>query len=131
MQKTVSGLVYFLAETHYPSKGAVLVVTIVGPLVKGNVSIFQDCVEAILKTSAKWAVINFRDVSPQIDSAYIPILDSLLNSIRDKPAHVRLSGLHPNLKETLKSAKVLLSEELSNNLAEALQSLPGLNAPGH
>ena len=101
-----------------------LVVSIVGPLTKENQPIFKECNEEILKLSSKWIILNFRDVSPLVDLSYIELLDQLQKKIREKPAFLRLSGVHPELRKVLQEKQIVRPEELVNNLSEALSSLP-------
>lgn len=124
MTKNHQRLIYFLAETHFSEDHSVLVVSIVGPLVKENVATFRACFDEILKCTSKWVVLNFRDVTPTIDPTIMDVLNQLQSSIRQKPGLLRLSGLHPELRVVLSEKKIILPEEVQNNLAEALESFP-------
>ncbi len=125
MKIKFSKLVYFFAETHYFSKDhSVLVVNIVGPLVKDNITTFEECGEEIFKSKSKWIILNFRDVSPDVDLAFLPLLGQLQKKIRGKPAHLRLSGLHPDIRKVLQDQNLVFPDELVNNLSDALKSLP-------
>lgn len=123
--KAQSKMVYFLSETHFFSKDqSLLVVNIVGPLTKKNMFIFRQCQEQIYRSRTKWVVLNFRDVPPEFDVEFLPLFDELRVILMEKAAQVRFSGLHPQLKQTLTEQKLVQQADLTNNLAEALQTFP-------
>lgn len=125
MEKIQSPLRYFLSETHYFERDySILVVTLVGPISEENIPIFLQCADQISKSTAKWVIVNFRDVPSILDKTLVPSLQKLLNLIRTRPAGLRLSGIHPQLRKVLEEQNIALEGEIASNFAEALDSLP-------
>jgi anti-anti-sigma regulatory factor len=124
MLRNTQKLIYFFAETHYYSQDhSVLVVNIVGPLVKQNLTILQECANEIHTFKSKSIIINFRDVSPEVDPAALPIINTLYKTILQKPAELRLSGIHPTFRSILKEKLEGNPDHFTDNLAQALESL--------
>jgi anti-anti-sigma regulatory factor len=116
-------LVYFMSETHFFSKDySILVVNLVGTINLDTASVLHDCQEQILKSTSKWVILNFRDVSPESDSNTYQILRQLRQAVHNRPVVLRIAGIHPDLKNSLIKNDILKEEELFNNLADALQS---------
>ncbi len=122
-----SNLVYFFSETHYFAKDfSILNVTLVGPLISKNLGIFETCVQEIIKLSSKCIIFNFRDVPPELDPNFLPIIESLMGHVRERPVQIRFSGLHPDIRRNFLEKKLVQEEEMTNNLADALNSIPTL-----
>ncbi len=118
-------MVYFISETQVTSKDQpLLVINFVGALTKSNLVEFEQCQEQVLGTKAKWIILNFRDVSAGIDTEVLAFFDRFRLQLKKKSTQVRFSGLHPDLKTLLLGKKMIHTEEIVNNLAEALQSFP-------
>src|SRR4051794_5613427 len=100
-------LKYFLSETHYFERDySILVVTLVGSLTEKNVPIFNQCIEQVSKSSAKWVIINFRDVPSGSDDTLIPSLRHMIDTVHKIPAGLRISGIHPQIRVKLESAEL-------------------------
>lgn len=118
-------LVFFTSESHFFLQSfSVFSLTLIGSLKRENEQIFKDCVRQILASDAKWIILNFRDVDGSFDAPYVSWLGDLLSEIRKKSAAAKISGLHPELRKALVDRKLVNSDELTNNLAEALDSIP-------
>lgn len=116
-------LSYFISETHvFAQNYSVAVVTLVGSLSKETAAVLLDCHEQLSRLKAKWIILNFRDIVQGIDSSAIETLKELQRSIREKPTILKFSGLHPEMRQILLNEKIVVEEDLFNNLAEALQS---------
>lgn len=128
MMKSSTDFFYFLSETHYFQKDySVLGVTFVGTLTLTHRDAFQNCTEQVSKSLAKFVIFNFRDVTIQLDPNFLPLIQKLLITAREKPAFIRLSGVHPDLRKVFHEHKFVQEDELVNNLADALNSLPPLD----
>jgi anti-anti-sigma regulatory factor len=114
-------LSYFLSE-----KKGILIVSLIGPLNRSGREVLEACSKDILASGARWVILNFRDVGAEIETFLIPALAQLQKDIRKKPADLRIAGLHPGLRHTLEGRGVLRQQEISNNLAEALQAIAPL-----
>lgn len=120
-----SSLKYFLSETHYFERDySVLIVTLVGSLTKDSQNAFTHCLEQVQKSSARWAIVNFRDVSGDADEATYSCFTELSKLIRGRGVGVRLSGIHLKLRKELFDRNLFEATEVVNNLHEALESLP-------
>lgn len=120
-----SRLKYFLSETHYFERDySVLIVTLVGALTRENHGAFAHCLEEVQKSSAKWTIVNFRDVSGDADDVTYQCFSELSKFVRGKGVGVRLSGIHLKLRKELFDRNLFEATEVVNNLAEALESLP-------
>ena len=113
-----SSLRYFIAEQK-----SILVVSIVGSMVRENTGIMEEMLHQISEKSAKWIILNLRDVPPSNDRTVCPILAKLKKAARTRAACVRFTSVHPELRKFLESQGVVRPDEFSNNLAEALQTL--------
>jgi anti-anti-sigma regulatory factor len=118
---SVAPLVYFIAEKNF-----CLIVSLIGRLGRKDVQILENCIQELEKSKAKWIVINFRDVSPEIDEPMFSELVNMQKKVRAKPAALKLCSLHPELKKRLTDRGVIRQEETNNNLTEALLALNGL-----
>ena len=116
--ETSSNLQYFIAE-----KNAVLIVSWIGEFTHQTSSIIDKCREEIAKSGAKWVIFNLRDLKPDMDKITVPVFARLQKNIREKPAVLRLTSLHPNLRSFLQEQGVLRPDEVANNLAEVLQGI--------
>ena len=58
-----------------------------------------------------------------MDRIVVPIFARLQKSIREKPAILKITSVHPQLRTFLQEMGILRTEELTNNLAEALQTI--------
>jgi anti-anti-sigma regulatory factor len=114
-QKMDSDLNYFFAE-----KNNCLVISLVGSLSVDQQSILEECAKEMEASSAKWIIINFRDVSCHAHKQTLECLRQLQNRVRMKPATLKLSSIHPELKKMLLALEIVRAEELTNNLMEAL-----------
>jgi anti-anti-sigma regulatory factor len=116
--ESTTSLQYFIAE-----KNAVMIVSWIGEFSYETSGIIEKCQEDLSKSSAKWVILNLRDLKPTMDKITVPIFARLEKAIREKPAVLRLTSVHPELKGFLLQQGVLRPEELTNNLAEALRSI--------
>jgi len=124
-KKSSKTLRYFLSEAHFYDKDySILIVTLIGPVVEINASIFLECLNQISKASSKWVVVNFRDVPSHLDPSFLYLFSYLRETVRRKGAELKLSGLHPHLKKMLQENELVHPAEIENNLAEAIESLP-------
>ncbi|MEK6705754.1 MAG: STAS domain-containing protein [Bdellovibrionota bacterium] len=115
----VTKLEFFLAE-----KGPILIVNLVGPLLKRNADYAEECIQAVSASSAKWVIMNFRDVPPVFDEEICAsIYSSLKKAVWKKAGSIRLSAVHPELRKVLIKRGLLSEDEVANNLTEALQKL--------
>lgn len=119
LQQKESTLTYFLAE-----KNRILVISLIGPLAKVNTPTLENCIREVKERSPQWVILNFRDVPPEVDKTVVPQIARLQKLVREKPAILRLSSIHPELKKFLEYEGLVRSDEVCNNLAEALKSLP-------
>jgi anti-anti-sigma regulatory factor len=113
-----SDLVYFFAE-----KNSCLIVSLIGKLGRKDVAVLESCISDLEKSKAKWIIINFRDVLPQIDEPMYSELANLQKKARAKPAALKLCSLHPDLRKSLLDRGIIRLEETNNNLTEALLQL--------
>jgi anti-anti-sigma regulatory factor len=111
-------LQYFIAE-----KNSVVILSWVGVLAHENIRTIEECQSELLKTKAKWVVMNCRDLKPQMDRSVVPIFARLNKSIRDLPATLRLTSIHPELRSYLETQGLLRTDELALNLTDALKDL--------
>ena len=120
-----SRLVFFTSESHFFLESySVLSLTLVGSLTRENRLAFLECANQILQSDAKWIILNFRDVDEHFDPEYVQLLGDLVLSIRKKGSAARMSGLHPGIRRQLLERELVAPDELTNNLAEALESIP-------
>ena len=124
-KKSFSRLMYFISETHdFQKQQSVIVVNLVGPLVRENESILQECIDSLGRSQARWLIFNFRDVpfeslSPGIANAFY----EWQLEARKRGMGLRFSGLHPQLRDRFMNLGICSSDELVDNLAIALQTL--------
>lgn len=111
-------LTYFLAE-----KNNILVVHLIGPLIHKNMHVLESCGKEIGSRKAKAVIVNFRDVAAGMDRSMVPVLAKIQKQIRVMPAALRMSSLHPDLNHFLEVQGLIRSEELANNLNEALRTI--------
>lgn len=111
-------LSYFLAEQR-----SIVIVTLLGPLSRMGAPVLEKCLQELLPKSCTWVIINFRDVPPEIEATILPTLARFLKDLRTHGASLRLSSMHPALRERLGERGILREDELVNNLQEALKSL--------
>ncbi|OFZ55602.1 MAG: hypothetical protein A2428_12135 [Bdellovibrionales bacterium RIFOXYC1_FULL_54_43] len=111
-------LTYFIAE-----KNNIVVISLIGPLLRGNAHVLEACMDEISRRHVRFVIVNFRDVPNTMDRTVIPALARLQRLIRSKPAVLRMSSIHPELRRTLETQGILRPEELANNLSDALKSL--------
>lgn len=111
-------LTYFLSE-----KKNILVVTFVGPLVRGSAHILEKCIQELSKREATWVILNLRDVPGTVDRSVFPAFARLQKNVRDRKACLRMSALHPSLRLALDEQGLVRADETSDSLAEALSSL--------
>lgn len=117
MNEEVPKLTYLIAEKKF-----VLVISFVGPLVRSNLSVFEECMREVEKRGASFIILNFRDVPSSVDRTVFPAVARLQKLIRLKPAALRMTALHPELRKVLDEQGLLRAAEVANNLGEALQS---------
>ncbi|MEK6578818.1 MAG: STAS domain-containing protein [Bdellovibrionota bacterium] len=110
-------LTYFLS-----SKKSILIISLVGPITRAGSAVLEKCIVEVSKTDAQFVVINFRDVSKEIDRHAYPALVRLQKIVRDRHAELKLSGMHPDLVELLGESGLIRGNELCMNLTQALQS---------
>jgi anti-anti-sigma regulatory factor len=115
-------LQYFIAE-----KNSVLVLSWIGTFAHAAISIIEECQAEMNKTQAKCVIMNCRDLSPAMDRSAVPVLAKLQKTIREKPAVLRLSSVHPELLSFLEFQGLIRKEEVALNLTEAIQSLAKLD----
>lgn len=115
---TSTKLAYFSSE-----KKGILILTLIGPLIRSNALILSECINVVSSSSARWIILNCRDIPPEIDQSLAAPLARLQKTIREKPAELRISGLHPDLFVTFKKKGILREHEICSNLAEALQQI--------
>ncbi|OFZ21757.1 MAG: hypothetical protein A2X94_15835 [Bdellovibrionales bacterium GWB1_55_8] len=111
-------LTYLLAE-----KKSILVVSFIGPLVRTNAHVLEKCIKEISKREATWVIVNFRDVPANLDRTVYPALARLQQVIRSKPAELKMTALHPELRKQLDQQGLLRPKEVVDNLAIALQAV--------
>ena len=88
-------LVFFTSESHsFLEEQSVLSLTLVGSLAAETSPVFERCAKQILEADSKWVILNFRDVTGDMDPQFVPILEVLFKAIRTRGG-VRISGLHP------------------------------------
>lgn len=137
MKNTSSRLHYYMAESHSSAHDfPILMVTLIGEISQSNSSDHIQCLEEISKSTAKWVIVNFRDVfsranlpnqDPSLfvcDDAFAQFIDQLRKKIHSRNGHLRLSGIPLTVRQFLEERQLILQNELANNLKEALASLP-------
>src|SRR3989344_8533899 len=108
---------YLIAE-----KNQIIVISFVGEMTKDQVVSIERCTGEITAKSFSFAVLNFRDTK-EIDHDALRPLNLLQQSIRQKPAELRLCGLNPKMKEYLLVRGTIRDSETRDNLQEALKSM--------
>ena len=111
-------LKYFISEKKH-----IMVVTLIGPLVRSNAHILDQCIRELSRKEASWVILNLKDVPGTVDRAVFPAIARLQKNVRDRKAQLRLSSINPNLRLALDQNGLIRSDETSNTLAEALTSL--------
>lgn len=124
MSKSGQGLVYFISETHhFEQKQSVAVVGLVGALVERNTHSIEGCLEAIGKLACRAVVLNFRDISPELDASTVDWVRKLRQAARVQGATLIFSALHPQVRTWLERGDAIQGDEVANNLAQALEAL--------
>jgi anti-anti-sigma regulatory factor len=113
-----SSLQYFIAE-----KNAVMIISWIGEFSHETSGVIEKCREDVGNSTAKWVILNLRDLKPSMDKITVPIFARLQKTVREKPAILRLTSVHPELRGFLLQQGVLRPDELTNNLAEALRGI--------
>ena len=127
MSSSNSDFIYFISETHHYKKNyALLGLTFVGAIHAHHKEVLLECLEKIKQSKAKYFIINFRNVFQVIDPHIISVFDHFLKVIRSRPSVIRLSGVHPALKQLFIDQGLVESFEIVNNLSEAIKSLSSL-----
>ncbi len=109
-------LSYFLSK-----KQSILIVSLIGPLIRENAHVLEECIREVEATPAEWVILNFRDVPAPMDKALFPALARLYKMLSSKrESHLRISSLHPDLRIPLLESGIFHADDLSNNLSEAL-----------
>lgn len=114
-------LSYFLSQ-----KKGILIASLIGPLSRETLPILEECSREIADSQAKWVILNFRDVSKDLEKPIMPAIAGLQKKIREMPADLKLVGLHPELRQTLERQGLLRREERAENLSQALQMIAPL-----
>ena len=115
---------YFISEKDLSSQnGILLVIALMGPISRSNAPIFEKFLDELSQKQAHWVIINLRDVEKDVERPMFPVFARLQKLIRDKPAELKLCGVHPELRVVLEQAGILRATEVVNNLAMALQTL--------
>jgi anti-anti-sigma regulatory factor len=100
-----------------------MIVSWVGSFAHEAVEVIEKCRGEVSKSQAQWVIMNLRDLKPAMDRTAIPTFARLQKTVREKPAVLKLSSVHPELRSFLDSQGLLRMEELANNLTEALQMI--------
>ena len=111
-------LSYFISE-----KNSIIVVNLIGTLEQGNAHILESCIQDLSKRNAKFVILSFRDVSGTMDHKLAPTMARLQKGVRDRRAELRIAAIHPELRESLNSRGLIRTEEICNNLADALKNI--------
>jgi anti-anti-sigma regulatory factor len=115
---------YFVSQKELPSQdGILLLVALAGRIHRPEAQPFEKLIEEITAKPAHWVILSLRDVGQNVERTMFPALARLQKVVRDKPAELKLCGVHPELKISLESAGIIRSIEIVNNLAQALTSL--------
>src|SRR5438874_94983 len=80
---------------------SVVIVTFVGPLSRESVKTLEACSADVLKLKPRWVILNFRDVPSNMDKAVGPPFALFQKKIRENGAGLRVSAMHPDLKNLL------------------------------
>lgn len=99
---------------------SILLVTMVGSLIHENSAALEQGVAQIKEKEANWVVLHLRDLSPEMDRSLVSPFAQLQKSIRDKPARLLIAAVHPKLKAYLVEHGVLRTDEVVQNVKEAL-----------
>jgi hypothetical protein len=111
---------YFISE-----KSSILVVSLVGPLTRQNISVLEACWAEIPRRTFQYAVLLLQEVSGSIERPVFPHLIRLQKTLRERPAEIRVSGLSAQQLAFLIEQGVLRSSEATVSIQEALGSLIG------
>jgi anti-anti-sigma regulatory factor len=112
-----TSLQYFIAE-----KNSVIIVSWIGQFVHETIQTIEACQTDLLKAQAKWVIFNCRDLKPNMDRSAIPILAKLQKTIREKPAVLKMTSMHPELRSYLDSQGLIRPEEIALNLTDAIRT---------
>jgi anti-anti-sigma regulatory factor len=110
-------LVYFFAE-----KDGISIVSFVGPFCQNMTSVLDDCLKEICGKNSAYILLGFRDV-PYLDPAMLDPFVQFQEAIRANGAKLLVCSLHPDIRKLMQEQNVFNSEEVRNNLAEALHTL--------
>jgi hypothetical protein len=75
-----SSLQYFIAE-----KNAVMIVSWIGEFSHETSGIIERCREDLDKSTAKWVILNLRDLKPTMDKITVPIFGLFASTRRFTP----------------------------------------------
>jgi hypothetical protein len=114
---------YFITE-----KSSILVISLVGPLVRTNVPVLEQCLAEISTRDFQLAVLLFQDCGNTVERPVFPALTRLQKVLRDRPAKIRVGGLVDDLYHLLLNHGVIRQNEATATLQEALSSLLGRKA---
>ena len=106
----------------FSEKAGLLVVSFIGSIVRENRAEFEEAFKRLSGFKPKWTVLHFREVPPNVDKGMLPELTRFEKVVRDFPSTLRISSLHPELRKYLLSQGVVRTDELVNNLQEAIES---------
>jgi anti-anti-sigma regulatory factor len=109
-------------ECFYAEKNEYLVVSLVGPLTKGNLGALEGFQAKINESAAHYVVFSFHDVK-DLDLAGIGALAKMQKIVRAKPADLRICFLSEQFKKLLLKNGAIRQDEVTANLARALDSL--------
>lgn len=128
MQKPNRGLVYFISETHhFERKSSIAVIGLVGCFVERNERLILECLDAVSRQACKAVVLNFRDVFPETDASTAGWVKRMVGTARERSLALRVSAIHPLLREHLLRTGSVSEEDIVNNLAQALEVLTELD----
>lgn len=115
---------FFLADKEIPTqKGVILLISLTGSLDRNSANEFMKLLKELKARSFHWAVLSLRDIQKDVERPQFVAFANLQKMIREKPAELKICGLHPELRLTLEAAGLIRAKEVVNNLADALRTL--------
>ena len=108
-------------EFFISQRGEIAVICFIGVANRNTIELFEACIQQAEGITARHTIFNFRDLRDLREPFFRPLAKMMADARRRGP--VRLAGLNPQHKETLAVTGILRSQEISNNLNDAIVSL--------
>jgi len=109
-------LEYFISQ-----RNDLLVIALMGSLNRQGERVLEECRERVASASPRKVVLHLQGLEDRIELGSVPAFARFAKALRETPAELRLSSVHPRLVALLNSKGLLRPAEVSKTLEEAIR----------